>query len=182
MSQPERFEILVLGSGVGGKLLAWHMARAGRRTALVERRYIGGSCPNINCMPSKNEIWSANVAHLVRHAAQFGTNVAGAVTVDMAKVRQRKRAMVEAEIAAHLENYRASGTQLIMGTARFVGPKTLEVRLNDGGTRTPRADGDAGQAAASHAARCHSHPPHHGGRTRLALRQRAADEYLSRRA
>src|SRR6266446_5660598 len=122
--------------GAGGKLLAWHMARVGRRTAVVERRYIGGSCPNINCMPSKNEIWSAKVSHLVRHAAQFGTSITGSATVDMAKVRQRKRDMVEAEVAAHLENYRASGAQLIMGTGRFVGPKTLEVRLNDGGTRT----------------------------------------------
>src|SRR4029450_6472040 len=76
MAQPERFEILILGSGKGGKLLAWEMARSGRRTAVVERRYIGGSCPNINCLPSKNEIWSANVAYLVRHAAQFGEAMA----------------------------------------------------------------------------------------------------------
>ena len=69
-SQPERFEVLVLGSGFGGKLLAWHMARSGRRTAVVERRWIGGSCPNIACLPSKNEIWSAEVAHLAQHAAQ----------------------------------------------------------------------------------------------------------------
>jgi pyruvate/2-oxoglutarate dehydrogenase complex dihydrolipoamide dehydrogenase (E3) component len=67
MAQPERFEILILGSAKGGKLLAWEMARSGRRTAVVERRYIGGSCPNINCLPSKNEIWSAKVAYLVRH-------------------------------------------------------------------------------------------------------------------
>jgi len=67
MSQPEQFEVLILGSGQGGKLLAWHMARSGRRTAVVERRWIGGSCPNINCLPSKNEIWSAKVAYLVRH-------------------------------------------------------------------------------------------------------------------
>jgi cation diffusion facilitator CzcD-associated flavoprotein CzcO len=59
MPQPERFETLVLGSGNGGMYLAWHMARSGRRTAVVERRWIGGSCPNINCLPSKNEIWSA---------------------------------------------------------------------------------------------------------------------------
>ena len=71
MFQPERYEILILGSGAGGKLLAWHMARSGRKTALVERRYIGGSCPNINCLPSKNEIWSAKVAHLARHGAQL---------------------------------------------------------------------------------------------------------------
>ena len=95
MSQPERFEVLILGSGAGGKLLAWHMARSGRRTAVVERRWIGGSCPNINCLPSKNEIWSAKVAHLVHHAAQFGT-VTGPVAIDMAKVRQRKRDMVDA--------------------------------------------------------------------------------------
>src|SRR5260370_41542257 len=68
MSQPEQFEVLVLGSGFGGKLLAWHMARSGRRTAVVERRWIGGSCPNIACLPSKNEIWSARVAHLAHHA------------------------------------------------------------------------------------------------------------------
>ena len=68
MSQPERFEVLILGSGEGGKLLAWHMARSGRRTAVVERRWIGGSCPNIACLPSKNEIWSARVAHLAHHA------------------------------------------------------------------------------------------------------------------
>ena len=73
MSQPEQFEVLILGSGQGGKLLGWHMARSGRRTAVVERRWIGGSCPNIACLPSKNEIWSARVAHLAHHAAQFGT-------------------------------------------------------------------------------------------------------------
>jgi pyruvate/2-oxoglutarate dehydrogenase complex dihydrolipoamide dehydrogenase (E3) component len=134
MSQPERFEILVLGSGFGGKLLAWHMAQSGRKTAVVERRYIGGSCPNINCLPSKNEIWSAKVAHLARHGAQFGT-VTGPVRVDMAKVRKRKRDMVDGQIAAHLENYKASGAELILGDGRFVAPKTLEVRLNDGGTR-----------------------------------------------
>ena len=134
MSQPERFEILILGSGAGGKLLAWHMARSGRRTAVVERRWIGGSCPNINCLPSKNEIWSAKVAHLVRHAAEYGT-VTGAVATDMAVVRQRKRDMVERQIAAHLQNYKSSGAELILGEGRFVAPKTLEVRLNDGGTR-----------------------------------------------
>jgi pyruvate/2-oxoglutarate dehydrogenase complex dihydrolipoamide dehydrogenase (E3) component len=134
MSQPERYETLVLGSGEGGKYLAWHMARSGRRTAVVERRWIGGSCPNINCLPSKNEIWSGEVAHLARHAAQFGT-MTGPVAVDMVKVRQRKRDMVEGLIAMNLQNYKESGAELIMGTGRFVAPKTLEVRLNDGGTR-----------------------------------------------
>lgn len=139
MSQPERFETLILGSGQGGKLLAWHMARSGRRTAVVERRWVGGSCPNVACLPSKNEIWSAKVANLTHHAAHFGS-VTGPVTTDMATVRQRKRDMVEREIALHLQNYEASGAELIMGTGRFVAPRTLEVVLNDGGTRTLAGD------------------------------------------
>jgi pyruvate/2-oxoglutarate dehydrogenase complex dihydrolipoamide dehydrogenase (E3) component len=119
------------------------MARAGRRTAVVERRYIGGSCPNIACMPSKNEVWSARVAHLVRHAAEFGTIAgvgAGSIATDMAKVRQRKREMVEREVALHLKNYRESGAEIVMGSGRFVGPKTLEVQLNDGGSRVLMAE------------------------------------------
>ena len=134
MSQPEPYQDLVLGSGAGGKLLAWHLARSGRRVAVVERRWIGGSCPNINCLPSKNEIWSAKVADLLHHAAQFGI-VTGSVAVDMAKVRQRKREMVEGLVALHLDLYQKSGAELIMGDGRFVAPKTLEVRLRDGGTR-----------------------------------------------
>src|SRR5215467_9636803 len=139
MSQPEVYEVLVLGSGIGGKLLAWHMAQSGRKTVVVERRYIGGSCPNINCMPSKNEIWSAKVAHLARNGAEFGT-MTGPVRVDMAKDRQRKRDMVERQIAAHLEHYKASGAELILGDGRFVEAKTLEVRLNNGGTRMLAGD------------------------------------------
>ena len=134
MSQTEHYEVLIVGSGAGGKLLAWHMARSGQKTAVVERRYIGGSCPNINCLPSKNEIWSAKVAHLVHHAAEFGM-VTGSVAIDMATVRQRKRDMVAAQVAAHLQNYKTSGAELILGAGRFVAPKTLEVSLNDGGTR-----------------------------------------------
>jgi len=139
MSQPERFEVLVLGSGEGGKLLAWHLARSGRRTAVVERRWIGGSCPNVNCLPSKNEIWSAKVAHLVHHAKHFGT-MTGPVAIDMAMVRQRKRDMVEGQIAAHVQKYKESGVELIMGSGRFVAEKTLEVRVNDGGTRVLAGD------------------------------------------
>jgi pyruvate/2-oxoglutarate dehydrogenase complex dihydrolipoamide dehydrogenase (E3) component len=139
MSDPEQFDALILGSGEGGKYLAWHLARSGRRTAVVERRWIGGSCPNINCLPSKNEIWSAKVADLARHAEHFGT-ATGPVAVDMAKVRRRKRDMVEGLVAIHLENYAASGAELIMGEGRFVAPKTLEVRLNDGGGRVLAGD------------------------------------------
>jgi pyruvate/2-oxoglutarate dehydrogenase complex dihydrolipoamide dehydrogenase (E3) component len=135
VSQPEQVDVLILGSGGGGKLTAWHMARSGRRTAVVERRWIGGSCPNVACLPSKNEIRSAEVAHTARSAAQFGT-ITGPVKVDMAKVRQRKRDMVQALVDAHLRNYKTSGAELIMGSGRFVAPKTIEVSLNDGGTRT----------------------------------------------
>jgi pyruvate/2-oxoglutarate dehydrogenase complex dihydrolipoamide dehydrogenase (E3) component len=130
----EHVDILILGSGQGGKLLAWHMARSGRRSAVVERRWIGGSCPNIACMPSKNEIWSARVAHLAHHAGQFGT-VAGPVETDMPAVLQRKRDMVTREVEFHLEQYKTTGAELIMGSGRFIAPKTLEVHLSDGGTR-----------------------------------------------
>jgi pyruvate/2-oxoglutarate dehydrogenase complex dihydrolipoamide dehydrogenase (E3) component len=134
MDRPEQYNALVLGSGKSGKLLAWHMAQSGQRTAVVERRWIGGSCPNIACLPSKNEIWSAKVAHLARNGARFGV-MTGPVRTDMATVVRRKRDMVQREIEAHLHNYKTTGAELIMGNGRFVAPKTLEVHLNGGGTR-----------------------------------------------
>jgi pyruvate/2-oxoglutarate dehydrogenase complex dihydrolipoamide dehydrogenase (E3) component len=139
MAQLEQFDVLVLGSGQGGQLIAWHLAQAGRRTVLVERRWIGGSCPTIACMPSKTEVWSARVAHLAQHGAQFGVTT-GSVTTDMARVLRRKREMVSREVDLHLQNFRATGTELIVGDGRFVAPKTLEVRLNDGGTRVLAGD------------------------------------------
>jgi pyruvate/2-oxoglutarate dehydrogenase complex dihydrolipoamide dehydrogenase (E3) component len=110
------------------------MARAGRRTAVVERKLIGGSCPNTNCLPSKNEIWSAKVADLVGHADRFGM-VTSPTGVDMKKVLTRKRQMVDGLISMHLDSYKASGAELIMGEGRFIAPKTIEVSLNDGGIR-----------------------------------------------
>jgi pyruvate/2-oxoglutarate dehydrogenase complex dihydrolipoamide dehydrogenase (E3) component len=139
MSDSEHYEVLILGSGEGGKFLAWHMAQSGHRTAVIERKLIGGSCPNTNCLPSKNEIWSAEVAHLVYRGAEFGTPVFSA-RVDMGKVRARKREMVDGLIAMHLEKYQQSGAELIMGTGRFVSPKTIEVKLNDGGNRVLTGD------------------------------------------
>src|SRR5438270_4615090 len=115
------------------------MAQSGRRCAVVERKLIGGSCPNTNCLPSKNEIWSAKVADLVHHADRFGM-VTGSTATNMKKVLARKRDMVDGLIAMHLDNYRASGAELIMGTGRFVAPKTVEVRLNGGGTRVLAGD------------------------------------------
>lgn len=134
MAQTERFDVLVLGSGAGGKLVAWHSAQSGKRAAVVERRWIGGSCPNIACMPTKNEISGARVAYWARNGAQVGV-MTGPLTVDMGTVRQRKRAMVERQVAKHLELYKATGAELIMGAGRFTAPKRLEVTLNDGGTR-----------------------------------------------
>jgi pyruvate/2-oxoglutarate dehydrogenase complex dihydrolipoamide dehydrogenase (E3) component len=139
MGQPERYDVLVLGSGTAGKLVAWHMAQSGRRTAAVERKWIGGACPNIACMPSKNEISSARVAHLVRNAAEFGWTI-NPGAIDMTVVRQRKRDMVAAQVAAHLRNYKASGAELVMGSARFTAPKTLEVSLNEDGMRVLASD------------------------------------------
>jgi pyruvate/2-oxoglutarate dehydrogenase complex dihydrolipoamide dehydrogenase (E3) component len=139
MAQAEAFDTVILGSGQGGKLLAWHLARSGQRVATIERRWVGGSCPAVACMPSKNEIWSARIAHVARDAGAYGTKT-GPLTVDMAAVRRRKQAMVDREIAFHLEAYKSSGAALVMGSGRFVAPKAIEVALNDGGTRVLRGE------------------------------------------
>lgn len=134
MPETERYDVVVVGSGEGGKYLAWRLAQAGQKTAVIERRWIGGSCPNINCLPSKNEIWTAGVARIVARAGEFGV-MTGSVSVDMKKVLQRKRDMVDGLIAFHLERYKATGAELVMGTACLVAPKTIDVALNEGGTR-----------------------------------------------
>jgi len=139
MSHHEEFDLLVLGSGAGGKLLAWSLAAQGKRAAVVERRYVGGSCPNIACLPSKNVIHGAKVAHYVRTSAEFGITTGG-WKVEMTAVRDRKRKMVDGLIAVHHEKYRNSGAELVMGSGRFVGPKTIEVTGADGGTRTLRGE------------------------------------------
>jgi pyruvate/2-oxoglutarate dehydrogenase complex dihydrolipoamide dehydrogenase (E3) component len=138
MPQSEHFDVLVLGSGQGGQLIAWHLAQTGRRAALVERRWVGGSCPNIACMPSKTELWSARVAHLARHGQPLGVT-AGGVTIDMATVLRHKRDMVRHEFELHMQNFTATGTELLVGHGRFVAPKTLEVSL-EGGTRVLTGD------------------------------------------
>ena len=97
MSQLEHFDVVILGSGQGGKQLAWRLGQSGKKVAVVERRWVGGSCPAVACMPSKNELWSAHVAHIVRHAADFGTLTSG-VKTDMRKVLSRKQDMVDREI------------------------------------------------------------------------------------
>ena len=122
----ETYDILVIGSGEAGKYLAWTMAGAGHRTAVIERKLIGGSCPNIACLPSKNIIHSAKVRSFTRRAAEFGVELESAAT-SMNGVQARKRAMVDGLRRLHLDRYRASGAELIMGEARFVGERTVDV-------------------------------------------------------
>jgi len=131
----ETVDALILGSGTGGTALALHLAGTGQSVAVVERRWMGGACPNIACLPSKNEIWSAKVADLARR--YLGEMGLGTLTigVDMEQVRQRKRAMVDGLSADIRENFRARGVELILGQGRFVGSKALRVELNAGGTR-----------------------------------------------
>ncbi|HEY0474694.1 MAG TPA: FAD-dependent oxidoreductase [Kribbella sp.] len=139
MSMTDSYDILVIGSGEAGKYLAWTMAGAGHRTAVIERSLIGGSCPNIACLPSKNIIHSAKVRSFTMRAAEFGVELESAVT-DMRGVQARKRAMVDGLRELHLDRYRASGAELIMGEARLVGDRTVEVQLADGGRRTINGD------------------------------------------
>jgi pyruvate/2-oxoglutarate dehydrogenase complex dihydrolipoamide dehydrogenase (E3) component len=139
MSTPEKYDVIVLGSGTAGKLMAWTMAKEGRRTAVIERKYVGGSCPNIACLPSKNIIHSAKVAALVARHREFGIET-GPIAVDMAGVYRRKRAMVDGIVRLHLHKYHAAGDELIFGEGTFVAPRTLHVALRDGGERTLMAD------------------------------------------
>src|SRR4029077_2164056 len=112
--EPEKYDVLVLGSGTGGKLIAWTMASEGKRTASIERKYVGGACPNIACLPSKNIIHSAKVASLFSRHQEFGIET-GPVTVNMAGVYARKKKMVDSLMKAHLDQYHASGAELIWG-------------------------------------------------------------------
>ena len=136
---PEEYDIVVFGSGEAGKYIAWTQARKGKRAVVIERKYIGGSCPNIACLPSKNIIHSAKVASYFWRSAEFGISKDN-TRIDMASVRDRKRKMVEGMIQVHLDNFKASGAELVIGSGRFIGPKTLEVELGDGATRVFRGE------------------------------------------
>ena len=133
-AQPEVYDLLILGSGAGSKLLAWTFAGRGQRVAVVERKYVGGSCPNIACLPSKNVIHTAQVAHNVRHSEEFGISI-DRFQIDMPAVRNRKRKMVQGLVDTHLALYEQSGAELIMASGKFVGPKALEATLPDGTRR-----------------------------------------------
>jgi pyruvate/2-oxoglutarate dehydrogenase complex dihydrolipoamide dehydrogenase (E3) component len=136
---PEEYDFVVLGSGEAGKYLAWTMARKGQRTAVIERQYVGGSCPNIACLPSKNVIHSARVANYFWRGREFGITKDNC-RIDMFTVRDRKRRMVDDLVQMHLDQYQSSGAELVIGTGRFVGPRTIEVELAEGGTRLLRGE------------------------------------------
>ncbi|HVX14416.1 MAG TPA: FAD-dependent oxidoreductase [Pirellulales bacterium] len=130
----EHVRNLIIGSGVAGKIIAWTLSTQGQKSAVVERAMIGGSCPNVACLPSKNVIYSAKAVSLVDPQRGLGV-VHGQVQVDMAGVVRRKRKMVDGLVEIHLRNFENSGAELIMGEAQFTAPKTVRVALNAGGTR-----------------------------------------------
>src|SRR5260370_33709767 len=135
----ERFQNLVIGSGVAGKIIAWTLASQGEKTVVVERAMVGGSCPNVACLPSKNVIYSAKAVSLVHPTNGLGV-VTGPVRVDMASVARRKWRLVNELVEVHLAKFKASGAELVMGEARFTEPKTVHVTLSGSGTRSLRGE------------------------------------------
>lgn len=134
---PEQYDLVILGGGTGSTIAAWTFAKQGQRVAAIDRKYIGGSCPNIACLPSKNIIHSARVASYFRRSEEFGIAKRD-FTIDMSAVRERKRRMVSSWNNAYLDNYKKSGAEFILGSGRFIGPKTVEVTLPDGTIRQLR--------------------------------------------
>src|SRR6202161_770477 len=137
MTQPEEFDLVILGGGTGSTVAAWTFAGEGKQVAVGERKYIGGSCPNIACLPSKNVIHSAKVASYFRRSKEFGITHDG-FAIDLAGVRERKRRMVHGLNDMYMDTYKNTGAEFIWGTGRFVGPRTAEVILADGTTRQLR--------------------------------------------
>ncbi|HEU4328500.1 MAG TPA: mercuric reductase [Roseiflexaceae bacterium] len=135
----EHYDAVIIGSGQAAKPLALALAQAGRRTAVIERTHVGGTCINEGCTPTKTMVASARVAYLARRAADYGVRT-GPVTVDLGRVRERKRAIVDSFRGSNERQITGGGVELIMGEARFTGPRALAVRLNAGGERALEAD------------------------------------------
>src|ERR1700722_1178718 len=133
----EEYDLVILGGGTGGTIAAWTFAGQGQRVAVIDRKYIGGSCPNIACLPSKNIIHSAKGASYFRRSEEFGIAKRD-FAVDMSAVRDRKRRMVTSWNDAYLGNYKKTGAEFILGSARFIGPKTVEVEVQGGAIRRLR--------------------------------------------
>jgi pyruvate/2-oxoglutarate dehydrogenase complex dihydrolipoamide dehydrogenase (E3) component len=134
MNETVHIENVVLGGGEAGKYLAWELAQQGRAVVVIERALVGGSCPNIACLPSKNVIRSAKVAGLVRRAMSYGVRAANP-TVDMKGVRQRKREMVDGLIAIHRTKFAVPRLEFLLAEGVLVGPRTIEATLPEGGSR-----------------------------------------------
>lgn len=140
MPDPKQYDAIVIGSGQGGTPLAKALAKAGRKTAIIERQYIGGTCINVGCTPTKTMFNSARVAYLARRSAEFGVH-AGPVTVNMSEVRARKQGIVDSFRDGGLRGIeKTSGLDLFKGEASFTDSHSIEVRLNDGGKITLAAE------------------------------------------
>ena len=130
----EHYDAIVIGTSQGGRFLPIELAKAGQTVALVERGPLGGTCVNTGCTPTKTMVASARLAYLARRGDEYGVRT-GPVSVDLAAVRERKRAMVGGARENYASRLAQDGLDLIQGEAHFTGPKTLEVALTDGGTR-----------------------------------------------
>ncbi|MBA3415755.1 MAG: mercuric reductase [Chloroflexia bacterium] len=140
MADAERYDAVVVGAGHAGGPLASALANAGKKTVLIEREHVGGTCVNEGCTPTKTMVASARVAYLARRAEEYGVRT-GTVSVDLAAVRRRKREIVETFRAGSERSIaETEGLELLRGEARFVGPKELLVRLREGGERRLTAD------------------------------------------
>src|SRR6266702_3394192 len=140
MTQTRYYDAIVIGAGQAGGPLSTELARTGWKTALIEREHVGGTCINEGCTPTKTMVASARVAYLARRGADYGVQT-GPVTVDMTKVRQRKRDIVDSFRNGSQRRIESTkGVDLLMGEASFTGPKALELRLNNGETRELTAD------------------------------------------
>lgn len=137
MADVEDFDLLVVGGGKAGKTLAMDMARAGRRVAMVERGMIGGTCVNVACIPTKALVTSARAMRTLARAKELGL-VGPAPAVDVDLLRGHKTGVVDGMVAANHRQFLDSGMDFVLGTARFVAERTVEVALDDGGTRTLR--------------------------------------------
>ena len=134
MTETAHVENVVFGGGEAGKYIAWELAQQRRPVVVIERSLIGGSCPNIACLPTKNIIRSAKVAHLAQLGDRYGVRV-GNVSVDMEGVRRRKREMVDGMIAIHRKKFAAPNIEFVLASGRLVGPRTVEATLEDGGRK-----------------------------------------------